>query len=197
MLRVLLVSVEQTYAKLSQDMVQIWYGVEFVDGTLGKHNGTVNGKRYFLGADLRCNMIKRSYIRTKLTSSQTPQSQSQIESKLQSSMLLSSTSSGHGSDISFRFQETSDEDIIENNHFQKTSKSPSKSNEWMEVMLNSKIEDSNTTNLKNKSTTTLTENTKHQLLMDTIAQHKKTLSMLSKNNDIFQKKKKKYTCEKS
>merc|ERR1712187_138315 len=31
----------------------VWYGIEFVDGSLGKHNGTINGKMYFYGMDRR------------------------------------------------------------------------------------------------------------------------------------------------
>ena len=42
-----------------------WYGIEFVDGSLGKHNGQIDGKIYFQGMDRRCAMIRVSKIRSK------------------------------------------------------------------------------------------------------------------------------------
>jgi len=44
-----------------------WFGIEFVDGSLGKHNGSYPslGKTYFQGADDRCTMIRGDKIRSK------------------------------------------------------------------------------------------------------------------------------------
>eukprot|EP01083_Nonionella_stella_P184818 672256_1 len=41
----------------------LWYGIEYVDGSLGKHNGIVNGEWYFDGKDDRCVMIRAEKIR--------------------------------------------------------------------------------------------------------------------------------------
>eukprot|EP01083_Nonionella_stella_P067541 178711_1 len=41
----------------------LWYGIEYVDGSLGKHNGVVNGERYFDGKNDRCVMIRAEKIR--------------------------------------------------------------------------------------------------------------------------------------
>eukprot|EP01083_Nonionella_stella_P292319 994238_1 len=42
-----------------------WFGIEFIDGTLGKHNGTINGHTYFRGEYRRCDMIRGDKIRSK------------------------------------------------------------------------------------------------------------------------------------
>ena len=36
-----------------------------MDGSLGKHNGTINGKTYFHGMERRCDMIRANKIRSK------------------------------------------------------------------------------------------------------------------------------------
>ena len=35
----------------------IWYGVEYIDGSLGAGSGMVNGIRYFDGENQRCDII--------------------------------------------------------------------------------------------------------------------------------------------
>ena len=44
-----------------------WYGIEYVDGSLGRHNGTIHGNTYFHGMDRRCDMIRADKIRSKAT----------------------------------------------------------------------------------------------------------------------------------
>merc|ERR1712228_646699 len=41
------------------------YGIEYIDGTLGQHNGEYKGKKYFIGQENRCSFIKYSKIRGK------------------------------------------------------------------------------------------------------------------------------------
>merc|ERR1712048_398418 len=41
------------------------YGIEYVDGTLGQHDGEYRGKQYFVGKPNRCSFIKYSKIRGK------------------------------------------------------------------------------------------------------------------------------------
>eukprot|EP01084_Bolivina_argentea_P295833 509449_1 len=41
----------------------LWYGIEYVDGSLGKHNGTINDEYYFDGKDGRCVMVRGEKIR--------------------------------------------------------------------------------------------------------------------------------------
>eukprot|EP01083_Nonionella_stella_P113194 333562_1 len=50
-----------------------WFGIEFVDGSLGKHNGTINAKTYFKGAPRRCDMIRLDKIRRKTFMQKTSQ----------------------------------------------------------------------------------------------------------------------------
>merc|ERR1719242_779146 len=52
----------------------IWFGIEFVDGTIGKHNGAIGGNRYFYGKDNRCDMIRVQKIRKKASKSNIPKS---------------------------------------------------------------------------------------------------------------------------
>jgi len=44
-----------------------WYGIEFVDGSVGSHNGVYQNVIYFKGADKRCEFMHRGDIRRKLT----------------------------------------------------------------------------------------------------------------------------------
>ena len=46
---------------------EIMYGIEYIDGTIGKHNGTVKNKVYFNGLPDRCCFVKIVKIRKKLT----------------------------------------------------------------------------------------------------------------------------------
>ena len=49
-----------------RDIRGIWYGIEFIDGSVGSHNGTYKNTIYFKGADKRCEFIQKSDIRRKL-----------------------------------------------------------------------------------------------------------------------------------
>merc|ERR1719464_565458 len=40
-----------------------WYGIEFVDGSVGSHNGRFRDVLYFVGSDKRCEFIAASEIR--------------------------------------------------------------------------------------------------------------------------------------
>eukprot|EP01084_Bolivina_argentea_P048356 89101_1 len=46
-----------------REMRGIWYGIEFIDGSLGSHNGTYKNTFYFHGADKRCEFIHKGDIR--------------------------------------------------------------------------------------------------------------------------------------
>eukprot|EP01083_Nonionella_stella_P046741 125196_1 len=48
--------------RLSHDTL---YGIEYIDGTMGDHNGTYRGKKYFIGEHKRCSFIKYDKIRRK------------------------------------------------------------------------------------------------------------------------------------
>ena len=41
------------------------YGIEYIDGTIGEHNGKFKGKKYFIGLPKRCAFIRYSTIRRK------------------------------------------------------------------------------------------------------------------------------------
>merc|ERR1719334_241437 len=41
------------------------YGIEYIDGTIGEHNGKYKGKKYFIGLPKRCAFIKYNPIRRK------------------------------------------------------------------------------------------------------------------------------------
>lgn len=41
------------------------YGIEYIDGTIGEHNGKYKGKKYFIGLPKRCSFIKYNTIRRK------------------------------------------------------------------------------------------------------------------------------------
>lgn len=43
------------------------YGIEYVDGTVGKHNGSVKGVCYFSGIPNRCTFITKDKIRKRLS----------------------------------------------------------------------------------------------------------------------------------
>ena len=47
------------------------YGIEYIDGTLGQHNGSYKGKKYFIGQAKRCSFIKYNKIRGKIKHYQT------------------------------------------------------------------------------------------------------------------------------
>ena len=50
-----------------QESRGVWYGIEFVDGSVGSHNGVYKNVFYFKGADKRCEFMHRGDIRRKLT----------------------------------------------------------------------------------------------------------------------------------
>ena len=45
----------------------VWFGIEFVDGSVGSHNGVYKNVFYFKGAEMRCEFVHRGDIRRKLT----------------------------------------------------------------------------------------------------------------------------------
>eukprot|EP01084_Bolivina_argentea_P303076 523206_1 len=49
-----------------QDMRGVWYGIEFIDGSVGSHAGLFKNIRYFHGSDKRCEFIQKGDIRRKL-----------------------------------------------------------------------------------------------------------------------------------
>ena len=51
-----------------KDVRGIWYGIEFIDGSVGSHNGSYKGIFYFKGTDKRCEFIQKGDIRRKLKS---------------------------------------------------------------------------------------------------------------------------------